>query len=69
MCGVSCTKPEPSLSKVEKKRIDSLFLENKPLIEDTVDSLCAKNRKGWYDSAVDSIKSIRLKEIENLLGQ
>ncbi len=67
---ISCGDDEPvKLSKVDNQYIDSVFFAKKDSINKLSDSLCLDIYPGLLKSAVDSIKSVRRKEIEFILGK
>lgn len=52
-----------------RKRVDSLFYSQLDSLKRYSDSICDLTQQRYIDAAVDSLKPIRMKEIESLLDK
>ena len=65
----SCNKgPETTLTKEQEIWVDTLFNRMVKQLDAEADSLCSRDSKYLFETAVDSIKQERIKEIEKILG-
>jgi len=65
----SCNSKAPKikLNRTERNLVDSLYKESIPEIDSILDANCKNFRKEKYQQIKDSIISIRLSEIEQIL--
>lgn len=63
----SCGLDDKQLSPEERYTVDTLFGNNINQLRTYTDSLCSANRDTLFSKYTDSIKSVRIKEIESLL--
>jgi hypothetical protein len=63
----ACGSPDTPLDADTRKRIDSIATEHIRLARNEMDSLCQQSRSGKLPGLVDSIRQIRLQEIEQQL--
>ena len=67
MCIVSCTDPNAGqLTDAQLSLVDTLYNRDIDSIRIFYDSLCKAQHDSIFNSAVDSILEVRLKEIEQL---
>lgn len=65
----NCNKgPETTLSRDQEIWVDTLFNRMIKQIDAEADSICSRESKYLFDMAVDSIKQVRIIEIEKILG-
>jgi hypothetical protein len=63
----SCGDSDTTLTPEEKFYVDSLYNKESAKLKQTYDSLCVINRDTLLKYAIDSVKQVRLKEIEQLM--
>jgi len=67
---MSCSDDRPvNLNRFDVQYIDSIFFSRRDSITKLADSLCEEQYPILLKSAMDSIKSVRLEEIESILGK
>ena len=67
---ISCGDDKPvNIDRYDIQFIDSVFFARRDSITKLADSLCEEQYPGLLSSAIDSIKAVRLEEIESILGQ
>ena len=68
---LSCSVPptEVKLSQKDYKVVDSLVKVNKKLVKIEIDSLCKIMETDYYNKAFDSIKSVRLEYISEIMNK
>ena len=68
---LSCSVPqtEVKLSQADYKVVDSLVKVNKKLVKIEIDSLCKILETEYYNKAYDSIKSVRLEYISEIMNK
>jgi hypothetical protein len=64
---IGCGPEEKGLSPEEKRFVDSLYSNQLVTIRQELDSICKIHQDTIFKLAVDSIKKVRLKEIEELM--
>lgn len=68
LSAASCTDDKPvNLNRFDVQYIDSIFFSRRDSITKLADSLCEEQYPILLKSAMDSIKSVRLEEIESIL--
>lgn len=67
---ISCEDDKPFvLNRFDVKLIDSIFFSKRDSITKLVDTLCDEQYPAILSSAIDSIKTVRLQEIESILNR
>jgi len=67
---IACEDDRPlNLDRNDIKYIDSVFFSKRDSLTKLADSLCDDQYPILLSSAIDSIKAIRLEEIESILGK
>lgn len=68
---LSCSVPptEVKLSQQDYKVVDSLVKVQKKLVKTEIDSLCKLIETDYYNKAFDSIKSVRLEYISEIMNK
>jgi len=65
----SCTEDNEKLTRVERKRADSLVLKQTKILRKELDSICETDFEKEVQLVVDSIIIERRKEIKKILSQ
>lgn len=63
----SCSAIDEPLNKEERKLVDSLYRSHLVAINDSLDSLCLEKYENLLQHYIDSIREVRLTEINELL--
>lgn len=67
---ISCEDDKPmTLDRFDIQLIDSIFFSKRDSITKLVDTLCDEQYPILLNTAIDSIKAVRLQEIESILGR
>lgn len=66
-CAGACRNPDKPLDADTRRIIDSLFSEENRRVRAEMDTLCLKSRSTVLPHLVDSIRQVRLSEIEKQL--
>lgn len=67
---ISCgDDKQVNIDRYDVQYIDSVFFARRDSITKLADSLCEQQYPGILSSAIDSIKAVRLEEIESILGK
>lgn len=64
ICSGACRNPDKPLDAYTRRIIDSLASEETKLVRAEMDTLCIRNRSTVLPHLVDSIRQVRLREIE-----
>lgn len=67
LCWACEQEPPERLTKVEKYTVDTIFNKIKDSLYIEMDSICKSKYDSLYQNSVDSIKKVRLEEIQFML--
>ena len=60
---------EVRLSRAQLNAVDSLYLSERKILDETLQDSCAALRADYFDYWVDSMKTDRLRDIQKILGK
>ncbi len=66
---LGCLENEIRLSRAQLNVVDSLYLSERKLLDETIQDSCASLRAEYFDYWVDSMKTDRLRDIQKILGK
>ncbi len=64
-----CLREEVRLTRDERNLVDSLFLQQRTVLEAQLADSCSSLRERMFSHWVDSMKADRLRDIQKILGK
>jgi len=66
---IGCTEGEVSLNRTEMKLVDSLYRQERDLLDPVLKDSCTTLRTMRLEALIDSIRKVRIEEIKKMIGE